>query len=153
MTDQPISRFACTGPCTRGVCGVSAGVEPCGTCCECRLTCDGPEPATEQPARHTVDTITSDALDQLYAEREQLRAALDHQAQELATWRATVATLDSGAPGTPRHRAEQAEAAIARAREVEEQWRLHFLATGEAAGGHALAMVRAALDEPREPRP
>ncbi|MBT2449456.1 hypothetical protein J7F03_20665 [Streptomyces sp. ISL-43] len=29
---------------------------------------------TAQPARHTVDTITSDDLDQLYAERDELTA-------------------------------------------------------------------------------
>ncbi|MFJ9644993.1 hypothetical protein [Streptomyces sp. NPDC101206] len=74
-----------------------------------------------EPRRHTADSITDDVLDRLYAraeqaeaERDQLRAGLDHQAQELATWRATVATLDSGAPGTPRHRAERAEAEAAR---------------------------------------
>lgn len=46
------------------------------------------------------------------AELEQLRQELARKEQELATWRATVAALDSGAPGTPRHRAERAEAAI-----------------------------------------
>ncbi|MEV6569960.1 hypothetical protein [Streptomyces sp. NPDC051577] len=50
-------------------------------------------------------------------------------------------------------RARTAEATIARARKVEEEWRLHFLATGETPGGHALVMVRAALDETQEPRP
>ncbi|TLQ43466.1 hypothetical protein [Streptomyces marianii] len=33
--------------------------------------------AAEHPPRHTVDTITSDALDALYAERDRLRAELD----------------------------------------------------------------------------
>ena len=49
---------------------------------------------------------------QAEAERDQLRADLDRQAQEMATWRATVAALDAGVPGTPRHRAEQAEAEL-----------------------------------------
>ncbi len=40
--------------------------------------------------------------------------ALARQAQETATWRATANTLDAGGPGTPRHRAEQAEQRLAR---------------------------------------
>lgn len=36
----------------------------------------------EQPVRHTADTITSDALDALYAEREQLLAELDGRDEE-----------------------------------------------------------------------
>ncbi|MFJ3173774.1 hypothetical protein ACIPJK_23745 [Streptomyces roseus] len=43
----------------------------------CNPGCGAPRPAAEQPARHTVDTITSDALDQLYAELERLRAEVD----------------------------------------------------------------------------
>lgn len=78
MTDQSTGRFACTGPCTRGVCGASTGSEPCETCCECRLTCDGPEPAAAQPVRHTADTITDDDLDQLYAQLRRARRAADH---------------------------------------------------------------------------
>lgn len=51
---------------------------------------------------------------QLREQGDQLRIDLARQAQEMATWRATVSALDSGAPGTPRARAEQAEAAVAR---------------------------------------
>jgi NAD-dependent SIR2 family protein deacetylase len=67
---------------------------------------------TEQPVRHTVDTITSDALDQLYADRDEARAAADRyltngtKAVERLHWRAHNAE----------QRAEQAEAAITRVR-------------------------------------
>jgi hypothetical protein len=67
---------------------------------------------TEQPARHTVDTITSDALDQLYADRDEARAAADRyltngtKAVERLHWRAHNAE----------QRAEQAETALARVR-------------------------------------
>ncbi|MHC5259881.1 hypothetical protein ACYSUO_18545 [Streptomyces sp. UC4497] len=44
-------------------------------------------------------------------------------------------------------RAEQAEAAIERARQVEEEWRTSCMTNGDSAGAHALAMVRSSLDE------
>jgi hypothetical protein len=68
--------------------------------------------AEQQPARHTADTITSDALDQLYTERDEARTAAARyftngtQAVEEAGWRAHHAE----------QRAEQAEAALTRAR-------------------------------------
>ncbi|WP_327413208.1 hypothetical protein [Streptomyces sp. NBC_01233] len=142
---------------------------------------------SEQPVRHTVDTITDNDLDQLYGQLGLARHLLANVQQtstealnraEKAERVAESAARDAAKALTDylaaEQRAEQAEAAkaalkrahvalaeqsgrdqaaIARAREVEEKWRLHFLATGEAAGGHALAMVRAALDEPKEPRP
>jgi hypothetical protein len=128
---------------------------------------DDPEPTTQQPgpigcarhyatqreqrpARHTVDTITSDALDQLYARIE---------------------TLEHVAAGNKRHvqlivpdleaalaRAEQAEAALARVRaELDainrDAERLDpDCADFQAGYGDASARVRAALDEPKEPR-
>lgn len=58
---------------------------------------------TEQPARHTVDTITSDALDQLYAR---------------------IDTLEHVAAGNKRHVqliVPDLEAALARAEQAEEQ--------------------------------
>ncbi|MFD9368801.1 hypothetical protein ACFWA6_14005 [Streptomyces sp. NPDC060020] len=39
-------------------------------------------PGTEQPVRHTADTITDNDLDALYAEREQLLAELDGRTEE-----------------------------------------------------------------------
>jgi hypothetical protein len=78
---------------------------------------------TEQPARHTVGTITSDALDQLYAERDEARAAADRyladgtKAVERLHWRAYNAE----------QRAEQAEAALAEAR----QWARHGYEIGQ----------------------
>lgn len=100
--EQHTGRFACTGPCTRGVCGASAGPKACGTCCECRLTCDGPEPATVPPVRHTADTITDNDLDQLYARVDfyEAAAARMRDRAEVATVRQTRAE----------QRAEQAEA-------------------------------------------
>lgn len=112
---------------------------------------------TEQPVRHTVDTITSDALDQLHAR---------------------IATLEHVAAGNKRHvqlivpdleaalaRAEQAEAAVARVTSPE-AIRAAAMAIGDAALTHlgrdlgtihvetiAEAAIRAALDAPKEPRP
>ncbi|MGW5852115.1 hypothetical protein ACWFQ8_29915 [Streptomyces sp. NPDC055254] len=78
----------------------------------------------------------------------QARLARDYSAHDGRALASTIVQARRWAA-----RARTAEAALARGREVEEQWRMHFLATGEAAGGHALAMVRAALDEPQEPTP
>ncbi|TXS16063.1 hypothetical protein EAO71_35140 [Streptomyces sp. ms191] len=65
---------------------------------------------TQAGGRHTVDSITSDALDQLYAELEQLRldqAGTDHVS---AAWARKLREQQ--------HRAEQAEAKLAAAREA-----------------------------------
>lgn len=90
--------------------------------------------------RKTASTINDTELDQLYADladtREQLRLT-DAMRQQ---------NLDAAAAAI--QRAEHAEAAIARAREVEEHWRHAFMARGNAGGAHALALVRAALAEP-----
>jgi hypothetical protein len=104
--------------------------------------------------RHTASTIDDDALDKLYARIAELenQAAIDTQVMEKAD-RECDEHIDAGrkfkAWGEEQHaRAERAEAAIARARAVEEHWRHAFIASGNAGGAHALAMVRAALDEP-----
>ncbi|MFE3578746.1 hypothetical protein [Streptomyces vinaceus] len=118
-------------------------------------------------SRIPLDQMTERDLAWLYqraeiaeAELDQLRADLDRQAQELATWRATVAVLDSGAPGTPRHRAEHAEAAIARAQATCD--RLNDIAHAalgtptsdyDRALHRAATLIRSVLDGPKEPTP
>jgi hypothetical protein len=179
-----------------------------------------------QPApdsRHTVDSLTSDALDQLYmrlatAEREadEAVAAAAHLARLVGKrsekaernakkqhLRADLAEIElrtlrtglraNGADPTQiqnlwaqihlrnrqwreeKQRAERAEAALAAgiplvctderhqakvaaldaalnaARAVEQEWREYFIARGDAPAGHALAMVRAALDAHTNP--
>ncbi|QIJ61440.1 hypothetical protein [Streptomyces sp. JB150] len=66
--------------------------------------------------RPGINEITSDQLDALYDQLDRLQQDIARQAQEMATWRGTVNALDAGAPGTPRARAERAEAAIERVR-------------------------------------
>jgi hypothetical protein len=80
------------------------------------------------PLRHTVDTLTSDALDQLYDERGRL---------EIANRALNTATLEA------LERAEQAEAALARVRRLAERWRY----TGDRKEG-PLRELRTVLDEP-----
>jgi hypothetical protein len=91
----------------------------------------------EQPARHTVDTITSDALDQLYAERDMLGREADRLRKDWVTMRA---------------RAKQAEAAIAHALDAATCWEQmpsdRYVYIHEAARA-----FRAVLDEPKEPLP
>ncbi|MEU6756950.1 hypothetical protein [Streptomyces sp. NPDC046685] len=68
----------------------------------------------QQPARHTVDTITSDARNQLHAELEYFQQLTAEQGQALS--RATRAREEQ------RTRAEQAEAAITRVRDTATCW-------------------------------
>jgi len=82
---------------------------------------DEPKEQQHMTDRHTADSITSDALDQLYdqlatAEQacEQLQQRLDHAKEDLRH-RTETATA---APGADALRADQAEAAIARAHHV-----------------------------------
>lgn len=63
--------------------------------------------AAEQPVRHTADTITSDALDRLYA-----------RVDYLAGYAATLETYAA----EQREFAEQAEAAIAHVRALADEW-------------------------------
>ncbi|MFG2963551.1 hypothetical protein ACGFZS_09705 [Streptomyces sp. NPDC048288] len=71
----------------------------------------------EGRAQHAIGLYTRTAV-----ELEDARRDLARQAQEMATWRATANTLDAGAPGTPRDRAEHAEASIERAEKLASQW-------------------------------
>ena len=73
--------------------------------------------------RHTVDSITSDALDQLYAELDRLTAELtdyDKRNHRLTTELRRYTDRDSAeaTAASYTHRAHQAEAAIARVRAV-----------------------------------
>lgn len=119
---------------------------------------------TEQPVRHTVDTITDDDLDQLYARI----ATLEHVAAgnkrhvqlivpdlQAALARAEQAEHERDtacrAFNTVTLRLDDAEAAIARVRALAEQ-----LASEEhlaAAYADAARRIRTALDERKEPRP
>jgi acyl-CoA reductase-like NAD-dependent aldehyde dehydrogenase len=115
-----------------------------------------PGGAAEQPVRHTVDTITSDALDQLYAERDEARAAADRyftngtKAVEELNWRAHNAE----------QRAEQAETANARVRAFCDRFdSIACAALGtpvsdyDRALARAADLIRSALTAPKEPRP
>lgn len=110
--------------------------------------CPGPVP--EQPGRHTVDTLTSDALDQLYAELAQYRNALNWQTDCLSCAR----VLDSVYRETMR--AEQAEAALARVRAYAarlDRFADDTVSPDDRALYRALATdLRTALD-PQEPTP
>lgn len=105
-----------------------------------------PGGATEQPARHTVDTITSDALDQLYTELAEYRNALNWQTNCLACSR----VLDGAYRETVR--AEQAEAALARVRDTAKCWE-QMPSDRHVYIREAARALRTALDEPQEPRP
>jgi len=119
----------------------------------------------QQPVRHTVDTITSDALDQLYARLELLTARLEPLPDS-----EYLDQLLNGGPGrtvqllgqglwkerdralAAEQRAEQAEAAIRRVRAVAEELIKHGCPwSGDTPG--AGRAIRAALDEPKESRP
>ncbi|MFJ8163838.1 hypothetical protein ACIRBY_23325 [Streptomyces sp. NPDC096136] len=87
---------------------------------------------TGQPTRHTVDTITSDALDELYARIDTLTAVCRSNKRAYAGAVADVQAAEQ--------RAEQAEAALARVRQLASNWivlRTH---------GGAAYELRAALD-------
>ncbi|MFI8278548.1 hypothetical protein ACIGBH_27480 [Streptomyces sp. NPDC085929] len=105
----------------------------------------------EQPARHTVDTITSDALDQLYAE-------IAMQTQWAVTYKSAWHSAQARAVGRRDAiaRAEQAEAALTRARGYAAHLDQYADATASVADRalfRAIATdLRAALD-PQEPTP
>jgi len=107
--------------------------------------------------RYTADTITDNALDQLYAERDEARAAADRyftngtKAVEQLHWRAHNAE----------QRAEQAEAANARVRTELDRIAVlptidrdeHRADTFSTGARWTITQLRTALDEPEEPRP
>lgn len=99
--------------------------------------------------RHTVDTITSDALDALYADRDQLRADCQKWA-DLAvaaekTRRAHAADSDQY-EASVRDRAERAEATIDRVRAVAAEWGEPYHC-GWLSASVLVRQLRAALDE------
>ncbi|MET9465827.1 hypothetical protein ABZY44_13670 [Streptomyces sp. NPDC006544] len=111
--------------------------------------------------RHTVDTITSDALDQLYAERDMHGREADRLRKDWVTMRARAeqaeATIErmkrtnrmvNGCARDARLRAEQA--ATARVRAELDRWALNTVMPQTM---RALDDIRAALDESKEPRP
>lgn len=76
--------------------------------------------AAEEAARRAI-AQRQEMAEERYAWQERgdrAETALARQTQETATWRATANTLDAGGPGTPRTRAEQAEAANDRVRRL-----------------------------------
>jgi hypothetical protein len=94
----------------------------------------------EGRAQHAIGLYVQTAC-----ELDDVRRELAQKTQEMATWQATANALDAGRPGTPRDRAERAEAAIERARKLASRWavlRTHGSATTE---------LRAALDGPSTP--
>ncbi|MFE2323610.1 hypothetical protein ACFXD5_06750 [Streptomyces sp. NPDC059385] len=127
---------------------------------------------TEQPNRHTVDTITSDALDALYemlaaTQQTELARQLANADKAFLAAHLRAARLGSAVARARRAlastilqarrqaaRAEQAEAAIARVRALASELDAAE-AYGGLADGYELAAyrIRAALDDPQEPRP
>lgn len=118
--------------------------------------------AAMKPARHTADTITDAALDQLYAERDMHGREADRLRKDWVTMRARAEQAEAAAEQQARHlrtlsserdtyrqwwkyeegRRAYAERANARARKLAEDWavlRTH---------GSAAYELRAALEEP-----
>jgi hypothetical protein len=93
--------------------------------------------------RHTVDTITSDALSALY---EQLEAAQETElARQLATCDKAFASATVRA-ARAEQRAKQAESAIERVRTLADRWD-NALAPDQ----RYARTLRAALDQPKQP--
>lgn len=121
----------------------------CAHCSECSCStvpCSAPRP--EQPVRHTADTINDAALDELYAKHDaNERRALAYG----MAWKAVE------------ERAKQAEAAVARVRNVlhrieRARHELHGITEPQATGyrnglNDAEQALHAALDGPKEPTP
>lgn len=147
----------------------------CAHCCECSCgahPCTAPQP--EQPARHTVDTITDAALNELYATIRRLNYRAQNAESKLAAYTRAVATWNVNERGTyiphaslaaiaraagtdilgsVRHlryfaRVEQAEAAIDRVRAIANQ-----IALDSPWGRTTADRIRAALDNPKESAP
>ncbi|MFG2617778.1 hypothetical protein ACGFXC_09115 [Streptomyces sp. NPDC048507] len=114
---------------------------------------------TDQPARHTADTITDDELDQLYARIHYLTAytatletytaeqrVRAEQVEDLLRIAHATSNTSESERARAVQRAEHAEAALSRVRRLATDWavlRTH---------GGAVYELRAAL-EPQEPRP
>lgn len=114
----------------------------------------------QQPARHTVDTITGSDLDQLYARIHYLtgytatletyaaeQRTIVEQTQDLLRIANATSNTSEAERAHAVQRAEKAEAANTRVRKLANDWAI--LRTH----GSAAYELRAALDEPKEPRP
>ncbi|MEU9865508.1 hypothetical protein AB0D99_32030 [Streptomyces sp. NPDC047971] len=125
--------FQCPGTANTPECVLDSCTQACTT--ECREVINrawhslrGATP-TEQPVRYTVDTITSDALDQLYAERDANERRAEAYGQ---AWQTTE------------QRAKQAEAELAALK------RAHVALAGQAGKDQAaIERVRKVLAERR----
>ncbi|MER6778439.1 MULTISPECIES: hypothetical protein [unclassified Streptomyces] len=129
----------------------------CHLVAPCNPGCGAHHPAADQPARHTVDTITPEALGQLHEDLREARLAADRYYHNglKATGAAGMRALDA------EQRAEQAEtnarisdglyrsaeATVTRAIELAERW------AGNPNRAEAYAELVAALTEPQEARP
>ncbi|MFD3568481.1 hypothetical protein [Streptomyces sp. NPDC058667] len=131
-------------------CLLDACTQQCTT--ECREAINrtwhslrGTQPAqpTDRPG---IDQLTSDQLDQLYAERDAAQADRDGWRERANTYRDAWQSAKDRA--RKQHvRAEKAEATLTAAKDVEQEWRETFLSHGNVPAAHALAMVRAVLDQ------
>lgn len=138
--------YRCPGGATdqpQPVCKFEQG---CHLVVPCEPGCGAARPVPEQTGRHTADTITDTALDELYAEIIEYRNALNWQTDCLGCSR----VLDSVYRETMR--AEQAEAANARVRALTEPVANRPLPVGydnfEQALKDFATELLAALDEP-----
>ena len=98
------------------------------------------------PIRHTVDTLNSDALDELYDERDRLRAQLFDMTRDRDRWKWYRDDAERRVR-VQRARAETAEGVIARVRKATAK---SFMAGPNAVDVVRVADVLAALNEPKE---
>lgn len=127
MTDQPVEPV-CKSP------------QGCHRVVPCEPGCGAIRPPAEPAARHTVDTITSDALDALY---EQLEATQQTElARQLDTCDKAFASATLRA-ARAEARAERAEAAIERVRDLADETDAYGYSSGWVL---TVSNVRAALD-------
>ncbi|MGW7435683.1 hypothetical protein [Streptomyces sp. NPDC054849] len=137
----------------------------------CNPGCGAPIPAAEQPGRHTVDTITDDALDQLYARLDAIESGMPQPLLKYVQQVNDIEAQRAQLPDEERQRreaadapllriqllhllarADRAEAAIARVRETAACWE-RMPSDRHVYIHEAARALRVALDEPKEPRP
>lgn len=104
----------------------------------------GTNPPT--PVRHTVDTLNSDALDELYDDRDRLRAQLSDMTRDRDRWKWYRDDAERRVR-VQRGRAEVAEDAISRVRKATAN---SFMAGPNAVDAVRVADVLAALNGPKE---
>ncbi|MEV6504828.1 hypothetical protein AB0M61_01735 [Streptomyces sp. NPDC051642] len=98
------------------------------------------------PIRHTVDTLNSDALDELYDDRDRLQAQLSDMTRDRNRWKWYRDDAERRVR-VQRGRAERAEAAAVRVRKATAN---SFMAGPNAVDVVRVADVLAALAEPKE---